>query len=99
MIDNHFMTKALIDNSVFSWIPVSKLRIINADYKALLIQTLDGTELLLMAANVHGRHCCLAVSYNYIACMAVLLGYVVKNYFYNNRGLIFLTKRSSIWTL
>ena len=41
MIDNHFMTKALIDNSVFSWIPVSELRIINADYKTLLIQTLN----------------------------------------------------------
>ena len=58
------MTKALIDNSVFSWIPVSELRIINAHYETLLIQTLDGTELLLMAANVQGRHCCLAVSYH-----------------------------------
>ena len=58
------MTKALIDNSVFSWIPVSELRIINADYKTLLIQTLDGTELFLIAANVQGRHWCLAVSYS-----------------------------------
>ena len=58
------MTKALIDNSVFSWIPVSELRIINAHYETLLIQTLDGTELFLTAANLQGRYCCLAVSYH-----------------------------------
>ena len=39
MIDNHFMTKALIDNSVFSWIPVSDLGIITADYTENCIDT------------------------------------------------------------
>ena len=73
------MTKALIDNSAFSWIPVSELRIIKSHYKTLLIQSLDGTELLLMAADVQGRHCCLAVSYHCLHGCIITAKYTAKN--------------------